>query len=79
MSPDLTLFSGDQIAMVNDVIEAFWEQTGKAVSDLSHHLPSWQLAAPGETIPYPTIFLSDRLLTEAEIEHGRRLAAELGL
>src|SRR5258708_40059688 len=77
--PDLTLFSGDQIAMVNDVIEAFWDRTGKAVSDLSHDLPCWQLAANGETIPYPTIFLSDRLLSEAEIEHGRRIAVELGL
>lgn len=77
--PDLTLFSGDQIAMVNEVIEAFWDQTGKAVSDLSHSLPSWQLAANGETIPYSTIFLSDRPLSEAEIEHGRRLTVELGL
>src|ERR1700732_1054589 len=74
--PDLTLFSGDQIAMVNEVIEAFWDQTGKAVSDLSHNLPFWQLAANGETIPYPTIFLSDRPLGEAEIEHGRRLTVE---
>jgi hypothetical protein len=77
--PDLTLFSGDQIAMVNEVIEAFWDQTGKAVSDLSHNLPCWQLAANGESIPYPTIFLSDRPLSEAEIEHGRRLTVELGL
>ena len=75
----MTLFSGDQIAMVNEVIEAFWDQTGKAVSDLSHSLPSWQLAANGETIPYSTIFLSDRPLSEAEIEHGRRLTVELGL
>jgi len=77
--PDLTLFSGDQIAMVNEIIEAFWDQTGKAVSDLSHDLPGWQLAEDGETIPYPTIFLSDRPLSEAELDHGKRLAVELGL
>ena len=38
-----------------------------------------KLARDRETIPYETVFLSDRPLTEEEIEYGRRLATELGL
>jgi hypothetical protein len=77
--PDLSGFSGDQIAMVNDIILEFWDQTGAALRDLSHELPCWQLANDRETIPRPAIFLSDRSLTEEEVEYGRRLATELGL
>jgi len=41
--------------------------------------PGLETHARQETIPYETVFLSDRPLTEEEIEYGRRLATELGL
>jgi hypothetical protein len=76
---DLSDFAGDQIAMVDDIIAALWDKTGREVSLLSHALVGWQIVGDRETIPYSTIFLSDRSLTDAEMEHGLQLADELGL
>lgn len=76
---DLGDFTGDQIAMVDAVIDALWDRTGREVSLLSHELAGWQIVEDRETIPYSTILLSDRQPTDAELEYGRRLAVELGL
>jgi len=77
--PDLTLFSEPQLAIVNRVIRALWGRTNSRVSEISHANLGWKLTRDKETIPYETVFLSDRPLTDEEIEHGHRLATELGL
>lgn len=77
--PDISGFTEPQLAIVNRVIRALWNRTNSRVSEISHADAGWQLAENGETIPYETVFLSNRPLTEAEIEYGRKLAAELGL
>jgi hypothetical protein len=76
--PDLSQFSGEEIAIVQDVIRMLWSLDASAVSDLSHRFMGWQLAAEGETIPYSTVALGEpRPPTLQEIEYGRQLAAEL--
>jgi len=77
--PDVSVFAEPQLAVVNRVIRALWNRTNSRVSEISHANAGWQLAENGETIPYETVFLSNRPLTEAEIEYGRKLASELGL
>jgi hypothetical protein len=72
------LFSNHQLGIVNQVIQYLWGRTNRQVSALLHADIGWQMARHRETIPYETVFLSDRPLTEAELEYGRQLAAELG-
>jgi uncharacterized phage-associated protein len=77
--PDLSLFSGAEIAIVQDVIRKLWDLNASSVSELSHEFLGWQLAAEGEEIPYSTALLGrPRPPTSAEVEHGRKLAEELG-
>lgn len=76
--PDLSLFSGEEIAIVQDVIRMLWQLDASAVSDLSHRFIGWQLAGDGETIPYSTVALgTPRAPTPREVEYGRQLAEEL--
>jgi hypothetical protein len=80
--PKLNLFAAAEIAMVDQVIEAFRDATARAVSDLSHDLPGWQLAALHEEIPYETACLPDEHVeaepvTQEEMEWATQVAAEL--
>lgn len=77
--PVRELFSDWHLGIVDQVIQSLWGRTNSEVSLISHANIGWKLARHKETIPYETMFLSDRPLTEAELEHGRQLAAELGL
>ena len=76
--PDLRRFSGQHLAIVDHVISLLRDRSHMGVSQISHLDIGWQLARDEETIPYETVFLSNRPLTAAELEYGRRLAAELG-
>lgn len=50
--PDLTLFTADEISMVDDLIEIICkEHTAKSISEASHDR-IWELAEIGEEIPY---------------------------
>lgn len=76
--PDLSHFSGEEIAIVQDVIRLLLRYDATGVSELSHRFVGWQLAASGESIPYSTVALGQpRPPTANEIEYGRRLAREL--
>jgi antitoxin SocA-like protein len=77
-NPDLSVFKAEEIALVDEVIEALQSARAEAVSELSHRLVGWKVVQEGESIPYNTIFLSDEPLTEAEIERGRELARQYG-
>jgi len=65
---DLSGFSAEQIAFVDDVIDSLRGMTATAVSDASHRLAGWKLASDGETIPYFTALLCEEQppLTDAE-------------
>ncbi len=77
--PDLSLFSGAEIAIVRDVIERLQGLNATGVSELSHQFIGWQLAEEGEDIPYSTALLGQpRPPTPSEIEYARKLAEELG-
>lgn len=76
--PDLSDFTGEEIAIVQDVIRILRSLDASEVSDLSHRFTGWQLAEDGETIPYSTVVLgTPRPPTDKEIEYGRRLALDL--
>ena len=64
--PDLSLFSGPEIAMVNEVLRRFASMTATQISENSHRFQGWKLAKDGETIPYAAALLDKRPLTEQE-------------
>lgn len=71
---DLGLFTADEIALVDEVLEYFWSHNAVDLSDGSHTFIGWKLAEIGEDIPYETALVGNpRPLTEAEIDYGRSL------
>ena len=75
--PDLSLFTGPEIALVDEVLEFLRGKTAKEVSELSHNR-AWRVARPGQSIPYETVFLSDDNPTERDVESGRELIQQHG-
>jgi hypothetical protein len=71
--PDLSSFSGTEIAIVEAVIRRLWGRSAAGVSDLSHRFIGWKAAADREVIPYETVFLDNSEPGEAEIEYAREL------
>jgi Protein of unknown function (DUF4065) len=56
--PDLTQFSGEEVAIAQHAVKAHEGRGGKDVSDWSHCFLGWRLARVGETIPYETILIA---------------------
>src|ERR1700733_8713255 len=56
--PRLEVFTPEQIALVDSIIEKFWGFNADEVSDLSHQMVGWKIAEPGESVPYESVFIS---------------------
>jgi hypothetical protein len=74
--PDLSVFTADQISIVDHVISGLSQVDANGVSELSHRMIGWKVAKMGETIPYETVFLSDEPLTPEDIQRGLEVARE---
>ena len=68
--PDTSLFSPEELAIVDEVIEEFRPLTGTAVSEDSHRLPGWRAVPLDTVIPYETAFVSNEGTPE-EHSHAR--------
>jgi len=77
--PNLKLFSGREIALVDSVIEDLWNLDAEESSELSHRFVGWKMTKDGDSIPYGSIFISDEPLSPSEILRGQELARELNL
>ena len=75
--PDLSCFSGEEIAIVCQLIEFWHGKTAREISGASHHFPGWQLAETGETIPYDAALADLRKPTAEECAIGGELAPQL--
>ena len=73
--PNLDGFTGQEIAIVDQVLRALWGKSAKDVSDLSHQFIGWRIADMGEVIPYETATIDNSEPTEDEEEYARELAA----
>ena len=71
--PDLSTFSGAEIAIVEEVLESLEKLSARDISELAHGFIGWEACTLGEVIPYETIFISPRKLTEKEKEYGLKL------
>lgn len=78
--PDLSVFTAEEIALVDESLEILRPYSGVEVSDLSHEFPGWIFArTDGEEIPYHTAYLGrPRKPTAEEVEYGRHLAERYG-
>jgi hypothetical protein len=77
--PNLKLFSGREIALVDSVIEDLWNLDADESSEFSHRFVGWKMTKEGANIPYGSIFISDEPLSAAETLRGQALARELNL
>jgi hypothetical protein len=74
-NPNLEIFTGAEIAMVDRLIESMQGVTAEDVSEMSHTLVGWMAVDEGETIPYNTIYFANPPLSQAEIYRARELKA----
>lgn len=77
--PDLSGFSADHIAIVNEVIEWMRPMSAHEVSELTHNLVGWRVARSDEEIPYSTALLpeSPLELTPDEVDYGVKLGQKI--
>ena len=75
-SANLDLFSAEQIALVDTVIERVRRASAADLSRYTHGWEGWKFADDQETIPYSAVFLSDDPITEFEAQRGRELATK---
>lgn len=71
--PNLSMFSGRDIAIVDEVIQALWPKTGTQVSQESHGV-QWNTRVLEDLIPYEASYLSDEPITPADVERTAALA-----
>jgi len=79
VEPNLEIFTGKEIALVDSIIETLWDLDAEESSEFSHRFVGWKMTREGEVIPYGSIFISDEPLSPAEIQRGQELAREWGL
>ena len=61
--PDLSLFSAEDIAIVDQVIELVWKLNAEQVSNMSHGL-AWLAAKDKERIPYQAAYINDNITSD---------------
>lgn len=75
---DASVFSGKEIAIVDEVIAALAEFNGRQVSDLSHLEFGVKTTALNEVIPYYTAWIGSEPLTPEQVQTGFEVAARHG-
>ncbi len=71
--PDLSIFTPQEIDLVNRVVDEFKETNGTQISEKSHLFAGWKYAEFNEKIPYEVALVGHRDLTPEEIEYGIQL------
>jgi Protein of unknown function (DUF4065) len=75
-NPKPELFGGQEIAMVDRVIEALREVDAQEISAMSHEMVGWMVVEEGEDIPYNTVYFPNPPLTDWEIYRAQELKRE---
>lgn len=76
---DLSEFTAEEIAIVDEVIDELWRLNGSEASSRTHQEIGWRITQESETIPYRTAWWSAEPLSVEQIERGREIAARYGL
>jgi hypothetical protein len=73
--PRLDILKGDEVAMVDSVIESLREVDAETASAWSHEMVGWLVTEVGETIPYSTVYFANPPLTMADRYRAREIKA----
>jgi hypothetical protein len=71
----LELFSGAEIALVDNIIDSLREVDAESTSRMSHEMVGWLVARDGDTIPYDTVYFANPPLTVADRYRAQELKA----
>lgn len=55
-SPDLSVFTGQELEFIDEIIQKHGNKTAKELSALSHRDVPWMYTPEGEEIPYESVF-----------------------
>ena len=76
---DLSLFTPDEVAHIDAIIEICRSASGTDLTEYSHLHLGWRIAPNlGDNIPYSAVFLSESPVSEFERERAEQLIAEHG-
>ena len=75
---DVSVFTADEIAIVDQVLADLEGRNARDVSVLSHDEIGWRMVDDGETIPYEAAYLRPPVLTQAVRRHAAALAERMG-
>jgi len=71
--PDLRPFSGPELALVDEIIDYLRDKSAGEVSDATHGR-AWKVACDRDSIPYESVFLSDRAANASDTALVRKFA-----
>lgn len=71
--PDLSIFSPQEIDLVHNMIQKYWNFSASEISDKSHLFLGWRVAREQEEIPYSTALVGNRKPTAEEQAYGLEL------
>lgn len=76
---NLNLFTSEEVAHIDAIIEVCRTATGTDLTDYSHLHLGWRMAPNlGDNIPYPAVFLSEVPVSAYEQDRAGQLIAEHG-
>ncbi len=78
VSPNLELFSQDDLSFVDESIGYYWNKTGIEASDDSHGA-AWKSRNNGDLMPYELAYLSDKPLPRKQFLKLRTLIEDEGV
>src|SRR4029077_1580844 len=64
--PNLTVFTAEQISLVDGLIEKCKDVDSVTMSEVSHTMPCWKIPDLNEPIPYGAVFLSRQEMTDSD-------------
>jgi len=75
--PDLSAFSGTEIALVDQIVKECSNLNAKEISGESHGFVGWQIADDQEDIPYELALVNFGEVTEDDKKHAGEMKDEL--
>lgn len=70
---DTSVFSKSEMELIDDVLRVLRDMNNVEVSELCHREPGWRIAQDGEHIPYYTVFLSSRSVTDDDLRRAQEI------
>lgn len=74
--PDVKLFTSDEIAKIDTIIEALRDANASIVSSISHDVLAYKVANPKEEIPISSYLLTAEYPSEDDIDWARKKIKE---